>query len=101
MQRADQPKLAYVRAWRAAAPGPSDMLKRPVVLRAVDVMQDVCDSNRCAILASALPLPPAHASEGCERSGASRCTQWDFHLAVAPIRFAGTSGNPVNPIATF
>ena len=27
--------------------------------------------------------------------------QWDFHLAVAPVRFAGTSGSPVNPIATF
>ncbi|MCE7003640.1 hypothetical protein LWC34_12500 [Kibdelosporangium philippinense] len=27
--------------------------------------------------------------------------QWDFHLAVAPVRFAGASGSPVNPIATF
>jgi hypothetical protein len=27
--------------------------------------------------------------------------QWDFHLAVAPVRFAGTSGSPVSPIATF
>jgi hypothetical protein len=27
--------------------------------------------------------------------------QWVFHLAVAPVRFAGTSGSPVNPIATF
>jgi kynurenine formamidase len=27
--------------------------------------------------------------------------QWDFHLSVAPVRFAGTSGSPVNPIATF
>jgi hypothetical protein len=26
--------------------------------------------------------------------------QWDFHLAVAPVRLAGTSGSPVNPIAT-
>jgi hypothetical protein len=25
----------------------------------------------------------------------------NFHLAVAPVRFAGTSGSPVNPIATF
>ena len=24
-----------------------------------------------------------------------------LHLAVAPVRFAGTSGSPVNPIATF
>lgn len=25
----------------------------------------------------------------------------DFQLAVAPVRLAGTSGGPVNPIATF
>ncbi|WP_244236195.1 hypothetical protein [Micromonospora inaquosa] len=27
--------------------------------------------------------------------------QWDFQLAIAPVRFAGTSGSPVSPIATF
>jgi hypothetical protein len=32
---------------------------------------------------------------------AAQLGQWDFHLAVAPVRFAGTSGSPVNPIATF
>ena len=32
---------------------------------------------------------------------AARLRQWDFQLAVCPIRFAGTSGSPVNPIATF
>jgi len=32
---------------------------------------------------------------------AAELGQWDFHLAVAPVRFAGTSGSPVNPIATF
>ena len=38
--------------------------------------------------------------EGCART-AAELGQWDFHLAVAPVRFAGTSGSPVNPIATF
>ena len=32
---------------------------------------------------------------------AERLGQWDFQLAVAPLRFAGTSGSPVNPIALF
>jgi hypothetical protein len=39
--------------------------------------------------------------EVCATTAAER-GQWDFHhLAVAPVRFAGTSGSPVNPIATF
>jgi len=38
--------------------------------------------------------------EACART-AAELGQWDFHLAVAPVRFAGTSGSPVNPIATF
>lgn len=32
---------------------------------------------------------------------AAELAQWDFLLAVAPIRFAGVTGSPVNPIATF
>ncbi len=32
---------------------------------------------------------------------AGRLTQWAFNLSVCPIRFAGTTGSPVNPIATF
>ncbi|WP_250556914.1 cyclase family protein [Pseudonocardia lacus] len=43
---------------------------------------DNCDLEECAATAAELG-------------------QWDFHLAVAPVRFAGTSGSPVNPIATF
>ncbi|MEV4344577.1 cyclase family protein [Actinoplanes sp. NPDC049596] len=43
---------------------------------------DNCDLEACAAIAAELG-------------------QWDFQLAVAPIRFAGTSGSPVNPIATF
>ena len=38
--------------------------------------------------------------EACAAT-AERLSQWDFNLSVCPIRFAGTSGSPVNPIATF
>ena len=43
---------------------------------------DNCDLEACAAVAAELG-------------------QWDFQLAVAPVRFAGASGSPVNPIATF
>ncbi len=43
---------------------------------------DNCDLEACAITAA-------------------RLSQWDFLLTVAPIRFAGVTGSPVNPIATF
>ncbi len=43
---------------------------------------DNCDLEACAATAAAL-------------------SQWDFLLAVSPIRFAGVTGSPVNPIATF
>jgi hypothetical protein len=43
---------------------------------------DNCDLEMCATTAAELG-------------------QWDFQLAVAPVRLAGTSGSPVNPIATF
>jgi kynurenine formamidase len=45
-------------------------------------MLDNCDLEACAAMAAELG-------------------QWDFHLTVAPIRLARTSGSPVNPIATF
>jgi hypothetical protein len=32
---------------------------------------------------------------------AAELGRWDFQLAVAPVRCAGTSGSPINPIATF
>ena len=38
--------------------------------------------------------------EACATT-AAELDQWDFQLALAPVRFAGTSGSPVNPIATF
>ncbi|MDA2813213.1 cyclase family protein [Nocardiopsis sp. RSe5-2] len=45
-------------------------------------MLDNCDLEACAATAAELG-------------------QWDFHLSVAPVRFAATTGSPVNPIATF
>ena len=32
----------------------------------------------------------------CERLG-----RWEFHFALAPIRFQGVTGSPVNPLAVF
>jgi hypothetical protein len=55
---------------------------RPAALLAPMWLLDNCDLEVCATTAAELG-------------------QWDFHLAVAPVRFAGTSGSPVNPIATF
>ena len=43
---------------------------------------DNCDLEACAELADELG-------------------QWEFSLAICPIRFAGVTGSPVNPIATF
>jgi kynurenine formamidase len=43
---------------------------------------DNCDLERCAATAAELG-------------------RWEFQLAVAPLRLAGTSGSPVNPVATF
>ena len=38
--------------------------------------------------------------EACAET-AERLGQWEFQLSVCPVRFLGTSGSPVNPIATF
>jgi kynurenine formamidase len=45
-------------------------------------LMDNCDLGACA-------------------STAAELGQWDFQLAIAPLRLAGTTGSPVNPIATF
>ena len=45
-------------------------------------------------------MPQATYLEACATT-AVELDQWDFQLAVAPVRFAGASGSPVNPIATF
>ncbi len=43
--------------------------------------------------------------DNCDLEGlaatAERLQQWDFLSSVAPVRFTGTSGSPINPIATF
>ncbi|MFY1616096.1 hypothetical protein [Micromonospora sp. WMMD736] len=45
--------------------------------------------------------------EGCVAGGFAQtgwhasCLPWLHERGVAPVRFAGTSGSPVNPIATF
>lgn len=38
--------------------------------------------------------------EACAAT-ADELQQWDFQLAVCPLRMSGVSGSPVNPIATF
>jgi kynurenine formamidase len=83
--------------------------ERGVALIGADTPQDVQPSGYDAV------LMPVHAVglvamglwlldncdlEACATT-AAELDQWDFQLAVAPVRFAGTSGSPVNPIATF
>jgi kynurenine formamidase len=82
---------------------------RGVALIGADTPQDVQPSGYDAV------LMPVHAVglvamglwlldncdlEACAAT-ATELGQWDFQLAVAPVRLAGTSGSPVNPIATF
>ncbi|GAA2906426.1 cyclase [Actinoplanes cyaneus] len=82
---------------------------REVALIGADTPQDVQPSGYAGV------LMPVHAVglvamglwlldncdlEACAAT-AAELGQWDFQLAVAPVRFAGTSGSPVNPIATF
>lgn len=83
--------------------------ERGVALIGADTPQEVQPSGYAGV------LMPVHAVglvamglwlldncdlEECARTAAG-LGQWDFQLAVAPVRFAGTSGSPVNPIATF
>ncbi|GAB2600924.1 hypothetical protein Aab01nite_64520 [Paractinoplanes abujensis] len=82
---------------------------RGVALIGADTPQDVQPSGYEAV------LMPVHAVslvamglwmldncdlEACAAT-AAELDQWDFQLAVAPLRLAATSGSPVNPIATF
>ncbi|UWZ59723.1 cyclase family protein [Dactylosporangium aurantiacum] len=83
--------------------------ERGVALIGADTPQDVQPSGYDAV------LMPVHAVglvamglwllDNCDlelcAATAAELDQWDFHLTVAPVRFAGTSGSPVNPIATF
>src|SRR5690606_21177984 len=83
--------------------------ERDVALIGADTPQDVQPSgypdvlmpvHAVALVAMGLWLLDNCDLEECVRT-AEELGQWDFQLAVAPIRFAGTSGSPVNPIATF
>jgi kynurenine formamidase len=83
--------------------------EREVALIGADTPQDVQPSgyedvlmpvHAVGLVAMGLWLLDNCDLEACVTT-AAELDQWDFHLAVAPIRFAGTSGSPVNPIATF
>ena len=83
--------------------------ERGVALIGADTPQDVQPSGYDDV------LMPVHAVglvamglwllDNCDLEAAAAVAaelgQWDFQLAVAPVRLAGTSGSPVNPIATF
>jgi kynurenine formamidase len=83
--------------------------EREVALIGADSPQDVQPSgyedvlmpvHAVSLVAMGLWLLDNCDLEACATT-AAELEQWDFHLAVAPIRFAGASGSPVNPIATF
>jgi kynurenine formamidase len=82
---------------------------RDVALIGADTPQDVQPSgyddvlmpvHAVSLVAMGLWLLDNCDLEACAAT-AAELGQWDFHLAVTPVRFAGTSGSPVNPIATF
>ena len=85
------------------------LYEREVALIGADTPQDVLPSgyenilmpvHAVGLVAMGLWLLDNCDLEACATT-AVELGQWDFQLAVAPVRFAGTSGSPVNPIATF
>jgi kynurenine formamidase len=85
------------------------LYEREVALIGADSPQDVQPSgyegvlmpvHAVGLVAMGLWLLDNCDLEGCAAT-AAELGQWTFNLAVAPIRFSGTSGSPVNPIATF
>lgn len=82
--------------------------ERGVALIGADTPQDVQPSgydvlmpvHAVSLVAMGLWMLDNCDLEACATTDAE-LGQWDFQLAVAPVRFAGTSGSPVNPIATF
>jgi kynurenine formamidase len=83
--------------------------EREVALIAADTPQEVQPSgfddvlmpvHAVGLVAMGLWLLDNCDLEACATT-AVELGQWDFQFAVAPVRFAGTSGSPVNPIATF
>ncbi len=82
---------------------------RDVAYIGCDTPQDVMPSgypnvfnpiHTCGLVAMGLWLVDNCDLDECART-AERLQQWDFNLSVSPIRFTGTTGSPVNPIATF
>lgn len=82
--------------------------ERGVALIGADTSQDVQPSgyddvlmpvHAVGLVAMGLWLLDNCDLEACAAT-AAELGQWDFQLAVAPVRFAGTSGSPVNPVAT-
>ncbi|XVU21209.1 cyclase family protein [Actinoplanes sp. CA-054009] len=83
--------------------------ERGVAVIGADTPQDVQPSGYADI------LMPVHAVglvamglwllDNCDleacATAAAELAQWDFLLTIAPLRLAGTSGSPVNPVATF
>ncbi|WP_328332130.1 cyclase family protein [Kribbella sp. NBC_00382] len=83
--------------------------ERGVALIGADTPQDVQPSgydnvlmpvHAVGLVAMGLWLLDNLDLEACATTAAD-LGQWDFHLALTPLRLAGTSGSPVNPIATF
>jgi kynurenine formamidase len=83
--------------------------ERQVALIAADTPQDVQPSgyeelampvHTVGLVAMGLWLLDNCDLEACAAT-AVELGQWDFQFTVAPVRLAGTSGSPVNPIATF
>jgi Predicted metal-dependent hydrolase len=96
-------------AGRLARVLPAVAAERQVALIGADTPQDVQPSgyedvlmpvHAVSLVAMGLWLLDNCDLEVCATT-AAELGQWDFHLAVAPVRLAGTSGSPVNPIATF
>ncbi len=83
--------------------------ERGVALIGADTPQDVLPSgydnvlmpiHSVGLVAMGLWLMDNCDLEACATT-AAELGQWDFQLAIAPLRLAGTTGSPVNPIATF
>lgn len=107
-RRENGPNAGWVQAgWHASCL--QWLYDREVALIGSDTPQDVQPSgyddvlmpvHAVALVAMGLWMVDNCDLEECAAT-AAELGQWDFHLAVAPVRLAGASGSPVNPIATF
>ena len=79
--------------------------ERDVALIGADTPQDVqpseCEDVLMPVHAVSLVAMGLWLLDNCDLEAcaatAAELGQWDFHLAVAPVRFAGTSGSPGQP----